>query len=365
MFKFTFTNRFQARFMKKYTVIGMMSGTSLDGVDIALCEFTDDEHWNYSILEAETIAYSEKWKDRLANVENASALELSKTNVELGQLFGEMVKKFVATQKVNIDFLASHGHTIFHQPSHSLTVQIGSGAHISAAVQAPVICDFRTMDVAMGGQGAPLVPIGDQLLFADFDYCLNLGGIANVSYQGGEKRFAYDICPANMALNILAAQLGFDYDKNGELARSGKIIPELLDQLNSLDFYQKKAPKSLGKEWFTQEFQPLLNRPGNSTQDLLRTATEHVAQCISNALKDQTSGKILTTGGGAYNQFLIELLQKKTQHEVVLPTPKLIDFKEAMIFAFLGVLRWKNEPNCLHTVTGAEASNIGGAIYQF
>jgi anhydro-N-acetylmuramic acid kinase len=352
-----------------YPCIGLMSGTSLDGLDIALCSIVEnDGKYSFEIKDATTIAYSEEWKLKLAHAHKMSALELALLHVELGQLHGTWVKHFCTTHDYFVEFIASHGHTIFHQPEKSLTVQIGSAPHIAAITGTPVVADFRTGDVARGGQGAPLVPIGDRLFFGHYDYCLNLGGIANISYDqkqndGTLHRIAFDVCVCNMALNFYAEQLGKTYDKDGALARSGSVNKQLLKALNALSFFAQPAPKSLGKEFFEAEFLPLLNAVEVSVEDKLATLVEHMAEQLSAVLQNDKHKKLLVTGGGAFNQFLIERLRAHTKVEVIIPDELTVQFKEALIFALLGLLRWTGHVNCLASVTGAHANSIGGVVY--
>lgn len=369
--------------MIEYNVIGIMSGTSLDGVDIAFCSFSKEKtKWKFSIEHAETLDYAAVWRKRLSSLEKQNAFTFVKTHIEYGHYLGNLVKHFIKKSRgIGIDFVASHGHTIFHQPSKKITSQIGDGAAIAAECGLPVVCDFRTMDVALGGQGAPLVPIGDKYLFAEYDYCLNLGGIANISFtspppplsrkigtfnkeRGEGERFAFDICPANMPLNYLAKSLKKEYDKNGNIAAQGKINHALLAELNELKYYKKKFPKSLGKEWVDEEFLPFLQKFNISAKDKLRTVCEHIAVQISLITNHQSPiTTILITGGGAFNIFLVNLIKEKTKLKIIVPDEKIVKYKEALIFAFLGVLRMRNEINCLKSVTGAKKDNIGGTIY--
>lgn len=350
-----------------FQVIGLMSGTSLDGLDIAFCEFDKNENhtWNFTLLCAETIAYNQTWKQKLGNLENASALDYVTANVQLGTFFGEEVLKFVQKHNIKPNFVASHGHTIFHQPALGLTTQIGSGAAVAAVCRLPVVCDFRALDVALGGQGAPLVPIGDKLLFSDYDCCINLGGIANLSFDQNGRRIAYDCGMANTPLNLLAKRLGMEYDKNGGIARSGQLNIPLFETLNELNYFHLTYPKSLGKEWFVENMLPLIEKSTLSTADLLATLTHHVAfqAARSVAAMNKTNPKILATGGGAFNSFLITLLEKYSKCKIIVPDSNIVAFKEAIVFAFLGVLRWRSSPNCLQSVTGASEDNCGGAIY--
>lgn len=350
-----------------YDIIGLMSGTSLDGVDIAFCRFTVDNHkWSYSIIQAETIPYSEEWKIRLLTSETDTALEFEQTHVDYGIYLGTLVSDFIIKHHIKADFVSSHGHTIFHQPEKKLTVQIGSGSAISSRCKLPVVCDFRSLDVALGGQGAPLVPIGDKMLFSEYDFCLNLGGFANVSYQHANERIAYDICPVNIVMNPICEKIGKAYDDKGEIAKSGMLSNYLLNEFNQLGFYKSvpDSPKSLGKEWVLKNINPLLDTYELAENDLLRTFVEHIAFQIGKSLKNKPSGKILVTGGGTYNSFLVERIQQNTSHKLIIPDKNTIEFKEALIFAFLGVLRMRGEVNCLKSVTGAMQDNCGGAIYN-
>ena len=259
--------------MEKYNVLGIMSGTSLDGVDLCYASFSyHEEKWTYTIPCAETVPYDSSWQNRLQEAENSSALSLAQLHVDLGNYIGQIGRDFCERHGLNPDFISSHGHTIFHQPEAGLTLQIGAGSHLAAATKLPVVCDFRTVDVALGGQGAPLVPAGDLALFANYDCRLNLGGIANLSFEANGSTLAYDVCPANMPLNVLVSETGKAYDSEGNLARSGKLIPDLLTALNALPFYQQPFPKSLGKEWFLEQFNPNLpSFESHPVQDRLHT----------------------------------------------------------------------------------------------
>jgi len=348
--------------MDSYKIIGLMSGTSLDGLDIALCDFHFDEKWTFKILEAETITYDESLRANLSGLSKGTALELVKGHTKFGRFCGKSVADFIRRKKVKVDFVASHGHTIFHQPSAGFSTQIGDGASMSVEAGLPVVCDFRSTDVALGGQGAPLVPLGDRLLFAEYSHCLNLGGIANISFDADEKRMAFDISACNILFNHLAQEKNLAYDKDGEIAASGKVHFGLLKELNSETYYDKSFPKSLGREdvdlILNKYF--ILNKHSLSIEDLMATAVEHVAQQIGRAA---VSGKMLVTGGGAFNSVLVSGIIKHSGATLVIPDPLLLNYKEALIFAFLGLKRWRSEVNCLGTVTGASRDSIGGAIY--
>jgi len=349
---------------KGYRIVGVMSGTSCDGLDMALCSFSrQNNEWKYVIERAKTIPYSREWKEKLQTAHTLSGYDLLQLHNAYGYYIGEEVKKFAGNDN-HIDFISSHGHTIFHQPSEGLTFQLGNGACIAAVTNLTTVCDFRTLDVAMKGQGAPLVPVGDLHLFTDYHYCLNLGGFANISYSWHNKRIAYDICPVNIALNYLARQTGEEFDKDGIRASKGEINIKLLKELNSLRYYYKKYPKSLSREWFEKEFLPVIEKYRCSVETKLRTLCEHIAIQLSNAVKSSQIKKVLVTGGGAHNKFLISRFKQMTNQLVVIPNNYLIDYKEALIFAYLGLLRMRGEHNCLSSVTGAKLNHSGGVIYQ-
>jgi anhydro-N-acetylmuramic acid kinase len=349
---------------KKYKAVGIMSGTSLDGVDLAACEFIHNEnHWTFRILHCQTIPYPETWVKKLSEAPNTDALTFMHLHKDYGHFLGQLTKSFLETHDFIPDLIASHGHTIFHQPAERLTVQIGDGNAIAAETGYPVVCDFRSLDVALGGQGAPLVPIGDRLLFPHYDACLNLGGFANISMEQNHVRIAFDICPVNIVMNMLANKAGLPYDKDGKLARQGKINIELLTTLNNIPYYMLLHPKSLGREWVQKEFLPVLNMEENQINDILRTLCEHIAMQV-NKSAGQKPGKILVTGGGAHHDFLMERISAAGDHEWIVPELNLTDFKEALVFAFLGVLRWRNEINVLRSVTGGRQNHSGGSIFN-
>jgi anhydro-N-acetylmuramic acid kinase len=352
--------------METYKVIGVMSGTSMDGLDLAYCEFEHNEgNWKYTIGAAETIPYNPTWITRLTELHKQPAFVLTKTDLYYGRYIGHCIKTFVTKHQVSVDFIASHGHTIFHNPAEGYTTQIGNGNAIHAESGIPVIYDFRTLDVTLGGQGAPLVPIGDRLLFHEYEACLNLGGFANISYEADGKRRAFDICPCNIILNHVAQQAGYDYDENGEMAASGIANEQLLGALNDLPFYKRTGAKSLGREWVEQEIWPLVQQYEITIEDLLATFTQHISDQIATVFQTIGAKKVLFTGGGTYNALLINQLQTKGNSTVEIPDPKLINFKEALIFAFLGVLRERNEVNALKEVTGARRDSSGGVKTGF
>ncbi len=346
----------------KTLVIGVMSGTSLDGIDLAAVEFRQENgRWNFSVISAQTVAYSDAWQEKLQKAPTLSGEALNELHAEYGRFTGKAVSRFIKSARVSPALIASHGHTIFHQPDKGFSFQAGSGAAIAAETGLPTVADFRSGDVALGGQGAPLVPVGDRLLFSAYDYCLNLGGFANISYEKNGQRVAYDICPANFILNHLARKMQLPYDKNGDIGRCGKTDPRLLEQLNQLDYYQKAPPKSLGREWMEFAFLPLIENADLSNKDKLRTVYEHMAIQMAKACPGPE--KMLVTGGGAFNTFLMERIKKYSPATIAVPDKKIIDYKEALIFAFLGLLRYRGQVNCYASVSGASRDSSTGAVF--
>ena len=347
---------------KTYIALGLMSGTSLDGLDIAACRFEimgEDIH--YRIEAAETIKYTDEWKNKLQNATALSPQELLLLDREYGELLGRESTRFIKKFKLQPHLVASHGHTVFHRPGLGITRQIGMGSEIRKQINCPVVYDFRSGDVALGGQGAPLVPIGDKLLFPQYAACVNIGGFANISLCRQGKRIAWDICPANIVMNLIARQRGLDYDRDGALARRGNLNKALLQELNELEFYKLHPPKSLGKEWVESDFQPVITKHSLKAEDLLRSLSEHIAQQIANNLP-RVKGPVLITGGGAYNRFLMERIRDLSSFQIANASPLLIEYKEALIFALMGVLRIRNEINILSSVTGAKRNQSGGVI---
>ena len=352
-------------FKENYNVIGVMSGTSLDGVDLAYIKFNYSERWTFEIFQSETISYSEEWLNKLKSAIHFSDSELEELNISYTKLLASIISDFISKHHlVEIDAVCSHGHTILHQPQNGFTLQIGNLPIIRDLVNQTVVCDFRVQDVQFGGQGAPLVPIGDELLFSEYDYCLNLGGFSNVSYNEEGKRIAFDISPVNTVLNFYANELGFAYDDAGNLAKSGNVNQNLLQQLNDLDFYKASYPKSLGMEFVNAEIFPLMHSFTIETIDKLSTFVEHIAFQIAK-ISTKPQAKLFITGGGAYNRFLIERLRNYLPTtEIAIPDDKIIQFKEALIFGFLGVLRLENEINVLSSVTGASRNHCSGIVFK-
>ena len=344
--------------------IGLMSGTSLDGVDLVYCGFIKDkESYDFSIISSKTYPYSEEWTARLVNAFNDDKSGLKLLDKEYGEYLGGLINRFIGEFKTEkVDLIASHGHTIFHKPEEGFTLQIGDGAIISKLTGKKVICDFRSQDVALGGQGAPLVPVGDALLFSNYDYCLNLGGFANISFDENGSRNAFDICPVNIVMNHYTKKLGLPYDDKGVIASKGTVHIDLLKQLNSLPFFVEEGPKSLGFEFVVGEVFPLIDGYELPESDVLATYIAHLTDQISKKIVG--GGQVLVTGGGAFNLFLIRELQRKCTATIVVPSTELVDFKEAIIFAFLGLLRDNGVVNCLKSVTGASKDHCSGVVFN-
>jgi len=350
----------------RFNVIGLMSGTSLDGLDLAYCEYRlHGRNWIFSIKNAETIRYPAKWREKLGNAHLIDAAGIVALHHAYGKYLGETVNDFVSRHQLpKPNFVASHGHTIFHQPGRGFTFQLGDPNAIHAASGLPVIADFRALDVALGGEGAPLVPIGDHLLFSDYDVCLNLGGIANLSRISGRKREAFDICFCNMSLNYLMAMKGKAYDNRGETASKGEVNVQMLDVLRRVYKPLRKKRPSLGREIFEQSIKPLLDDVSISVEDKLATCVESTAEEIVAAVSENKANLLLCTGGGAFNAFLLARMLDKIgdRTAIVVPDEEIVKFKEALVFGFLGVLRFLGKNNCLSSVTGASRDSSGGVI---
>lgn len=355
---------------QRYKVIGLMSGTSLDGVDVACCVFTlRDGQWRYKIEKAITIPYSTEWSNRLSKASDLSAQQFIQLHVDYGFYLGNLIQKFIKLYAIKkVDFIASHGHTIFHQPDNYVTFQAGDAKALHAASKLPVVADFRSLDVVLGGQGAPLVPLGDQLLFSEYDVCLNLGGIANMSFQYKKKRIAFDVCFVNMGLNYLARKAGKAFDRNGTFASDGQLHKGMLNELNKVYARLRTKRPSLSRELFEKSIQPILDHPDIDLNDRLHTFTEAIAIEIASSLPAKKKVQsVLCTGGGTLNNYLIYRLMEYCGDEVelIIPDADLVDFKEALIFAFLGVRRVRNEINCLKEVTFASRDSSSGVLVGF
>jgi anhydro-N-acetylmuramic acid kinase len=350
--------------MATYHVVGVMSGTSLDGLDVAFCMLQKNNNiWSFQIQSARTVPYDRGMVEFLSETSDYSGRELENRDLIYGNYIGQEIVNLLKDNRLKADLIASHGHTIFHQPDKGLTYQLGNGAAIAKVSGITTVSDFRSLDVSNGGQGAPLVPAGDEYLFGNYNICLNLGGFSNVSFKENDKRIAFDICPVNIFINLICRRIYHEFDDKGKIASGGHVNKDLLNKLNDLDYYRQKHPKSLSREWFESEFLPVVEKYQLSTEDTLRTAYEHFAIQISRVLNLIPGGRVLVTGGGVYNDFLMDLISQNTKSTIEIPDPMLIKYKEALVFAFLGVLRYRNEINCFSSVTGARCDSSAGIIH--
>lgn len=362
-------------------VIGLMSGSSLDGLDLACCHLTQQhQQWHYRIVAAECIAYSTEWTKRLRQLPQQNAQTLWQTHIDYGHLLGKLTAQFISRHQLQgqVQLIGSHGHTVFHEPAHQMTCQIGDGAAIAHHLQLPVVADFRSADLAAGGQGAPMVPIADLHLFEAYRFCLNLGGIANLSAKTAPQHpypiVGFDVCYANQILDRLAQQIGLPYDHNGDIANNGQLLPELLQQLNNLAFGKQGYPKSLNNQQSDSLIMPLLAAANSTAPHLLHTFGVYIAQQVAHALQlfydteqlspQATTDRMLVTGGGALNSFVVAQLRRHCATvQVVVPDLATVQFKEALLMAFAANLRWQGQANFVSSVTGAAYSAIGGALY--
>lgn len=350
-----------------------MSGSSLDGLDIAYVHLHETGgKWTFELIQADCYAYDAELANQLRHATQLNALNYQLLHTQYGHYIGQQVNQFITTHQLEhkVDIIASHGHTSFHLPAQKTTAQIGDGAAIAATTALPVVSDLRAIDIALGGQGAPIVPIGEKLLWGNYPLFLNLGGIANISYNTAQAYTAFDVCPANRVLNMLVKELQLEYDNEGAIARSGQCNSDLLTQLNELAYYQLAYPKSLSNDFGTDVVYPLVNDAALSTADKLATVVEHIAQQIKNSLQpiaNNNSYELLVTGGGAHNHYLTERIQQYLQPlhiKLVIPDAAIINYKEAIVMALIGVLRWREENNVLATVTGASRSSVNGALWM-
>lgn len=356
--------------MSKYNIVGIMSGTSMDGLDIAhvTLEEGNDGKWGFEINAAATIAYDEKWRLRLSKLRHQNSLVFHKTDRFYGQWIGQNIRTFLDDNNLEADLIASHGHTVFHQPENNITVQIGDGNSIYAYTGIPVVTNFRALDVVLGGEGAPLVGVADEKLFGEFDMCLNLGGFANISTSINGSRIGYDVCPCNIVLNRIAREFDQQFDEDGRIAERGNINYDLLSDLNGIEYYEYAPPKSLGREWISSNFWYYVRNSEASKEDKMKTLVDHIAQQIGNNIEDLSSGeangkRVYVTGGGAFNKVLIEHLRTHTDAEIVVPDAQIVNYKEAAAFALLGMLRVKNEINVHSVATGSNANSVSGTLH--
>lgn len=355
-----------------------MSGSSLDGLDIVYVHLHAVRgQWSYTVEATDCMPYEASWQAALQSAPALSGLGLQRLHTAYGKYTGDAVNAFIAQHalEMRVDFIASHGHTVFHEPEHNMTFQLGDGATIAATTGMVVISDLRAMDVALGGQGAPIVPIGDQLLFAPYKAWLNLGGIANISIRQKEDTIdAFDICPCNQLLNRLANTLGQAFDGEGSIAASGRVDKSLLSELNELAFYGVEPPKSLSNTFAIDHLMPILNASAASTEDKMATVVHHISQQIAYCLPEsgllqegEETPKLLVTGGGALNTFLITKISEAARlkgWELSVPDEETIQYKEAIVMALIGALRWREENNVFNVTTGASRNSVGGAFWM-
>lgn len=353
------SNRF---FNKPSFVIGVMSGTSLDGLDLCYASFTKEEAWSFQLILATTIAYPKYWKDQLQNAHLLDDEALFELDIAYSSFTRKCITNFIEQHQIqHLDLIASHGHTVFHEPEKGITFQLGNLMNYEDIMEVPFVCDFRVQDVQLGGQGAPLVPIGDRLLFNEYTHCINIGGFANISFEEDGLRKAFDISPANKVINFYAEKLGFEFDKDGTIAAENNIHFPLVEALNQLPFYAKKYPKSLGIEWLEANFYPIVESFNISTEEKIASLTAHIAQQIANCIPDEAS--VLITGGGAFNTYLVKRIAANTRASLKIPAAEIVNNKEALVFGFLGLLRLQNQINVLASVTGASKDHSSGSIY--
>ncbi len=344
-------------------ILGIMSGTSLDGLDLAVCSFQESNGtWSYNILHTETVPYEEAWTRKLSHASHLSGIDLLMLDREYGRFIARHALSAIGSGGTDVGLISTHGHTVFHQPEASLSLQIGNPQIIASGTGVRTVGDFRQLDILHGGQGAPLVPVGDEHLFGQYDYCLNLGGFANISFQKDGQRMARDVCPANIVLNRYARELALPFDRDGKAGRSGSVCTLLLEKLSSIPYYAVSGPGSLSREWLESEFIPLVHEFRLPVTDVLRTLYEHISLQIIRQIKPRN--RVLVTGGGAYNAFLVERIKELSRSDIVIPDAGLVEFKEALVFAFLGLLRIREEVNCLASVTGAVRDSCCGVIYN-
>ncbi|HEY4936246.1 MAG TPA: anhydro-N-acetylmuramic acid kinase [Puia sp.] len=360
----------------QYNVIGLMSGSSLDGLDIAFVHFEEAAgKWQFEIQESACIPYPPEWRENLSAPGLLSAKEYLLLHTSYGHYLGNCINDFLEEKNLvyQVQLISSHGHTAFHLPTQHMTAQLGDGAAIAAVTGIRTITDLRSVDVALGGQGAPIVPIGEKLLFPEFDFFLNIGGIANLS-ANGESFIGFDVCPANRILNLLSANTEKGFDENGNLSAAGRVDENLLNRLNAFPYYQLPYPKSLSNEFGLNEIFPIIVDANLSMQDALRTYVQHIVVQITKALIQLRQGKsgkenlrLLMTGGGVHNRFLADSLREEvssTGIETVIPADNLVDYKEALVIALMGALRWREDINVIHSVTGASKDSINGAVWS-
>lgn len=359
-----------------YNVIGLMSGSSLDGLDICFAQIEEIRgKWSAQILNADCYPYDAEWVSKLRNAQQLNVPEFLRLHTAYGRYTAELVNRFIEQNELQhkVHFIASHGHTVFHEPEANTTFQLGDGASIAAVLGLPVISDLRSLDVALGGQGAPIVPIGDRLLFGDYDLLLNVGGIANITLRKSDNHYvAFDISVANQALNFLAQKIGKEFDESGKIAASGKLIENAIITLNDEEYYKKPAPKSLSNEKSMDMVRAFIENENYSVEDRMHTMVHFIADRIKQSVLQHlpedslVSKKLLVTGGGAFNNYLMQVLSDNMAPlgiELTIPDAEVVAYKEALVMALIGTLRWREETNVLAEQTGATKDSVGGAFW--
>ena len=339
------------------TALGLMSGTSLDGLDIARSQFerTTSGRILGELLAFESVPFPDDLAARLRALYTADAREWA----ACAAAFSTWCAEAVLATGFTADVIGFHGQTTFHEPASGFTAQLASGAHLYARTGMPVVCDFRSLDVALGGQGAPLVPVADALLFPEAEVAVNLGGIANLSER--DSRRAWDIVPCNLLLNRLAERVGEAFDRGGQRAARGQCIPELAAELAGIPYLDRSAPKSLGREDVEALWWPAIERfAGHAVDDLLATATADIARHVRTAIGARTA---LVTGGGAWNTALMDRIAEEPGLRMLPASREVVDGKEAHAFALLAWMRLHGLPNTWASVTGAQRDSCGGCIY--
>lgn len=349
-------------------VAGIMSGTSLDGIDVAIVELPKARTVKFV-----SVPYPAKIRERLLAVSNSvtHTSEISRLNYEIAELYAKAVKR-----AGKVDLIGCHGQTIYHEGRRN-TLQIGEAAVLAERTGVPVVSNFRARDIAAGGQGAPLVPYVDYQLFRHpkrMRVALNIGGIANITVIPAGARpdqvVAFDTGPGNMVIDALAREASggkWNYDRDGRIAASGKLDRGLLDELLRDPYYRRRPPKSAGREQYGTEFVTRLKASGASLRDLVATATVLTASTIAMAVDRFTRGplELIVSGGGSHNPQILRHLS------ALLPQARVgssgdfgvdPDAKEAIAFAILAYATWRGRPSNLPSATGARRPALLGSV---
>lgn len=367
--------------------VGLMSGTSLDGIDVALCEINGSSFdTTIQLLAFETVPFKKKMKEKIKKAcfkETSSVDTICSLNFELGKVFSDAIKTMLSHtqyQSSDLDFIASHGQTIYHQPfddqTHvASTLQIGEAAIMAYEHKCPVISNFRVMDMAAGGQGAPLVPYTEYILYSEKNksrVLLNLGGIGNVTWLDGSMDeshvIAFDTGPANMMINAAMKKLYHkEYDHDGEIASQGELISPLLDELICDPYFDMDIPKSTGRELFGEDrtLQLIEKYQNAHACDIVYTFTYFTVWCVVYHLKKYIGkvDELIVGGGGAHNKEIMRLLKSELPRVSVMSADEFginADAKEAMAFVVLGNETMHQKTSNMPSATGAKSHVILG-----